>query len=234
MSGSRILLGLLCITLFVSCVQRRPSRRTCQGSLGCIEDSICKYGEQRHDRPKRLKINFPAKKVSDAYKIRELHRALPEEYRDEKHEYNYLYSYYFLNRIHDYDEVGDSMFYPKGDVLRYKLKDVYVLDINGDGLPDLLHYPKYYRAVMFDVEFYDVFIRNNNNTYKIVRFGGYITKAVFTDSGLLDTLETFRGPCCDDDHNFFYQYAFDRNKNDLVLIKADTVLTCQFRSKDKP
>src|SRR5688572_29508708 len=102
-----------------------------------VQDSICKYGK-RYDNPQRIDIHFPAKKVSDSFKIREMHKAIPDSLNNEDNEKSWFYDYYFVRKLLDYDPKGDSTFTPKQDNFLYKLKDTYFFDINGDGLLDFI------------------------------------------------------------------------------------------------
>ena len=194
------------------------------------DDSICKFGK-RYDRPQRKSIDFPAKKVTDRYKIKALHHAVPDSLNNENSSKNWLYNYYFTDKVRDYDENGDSTFSPVTDNLMYKLKDTYFFDINGDGKLDFVHYPKYYRALMLDFDAYEMFLQINDSAYKMITFHGFIIDINFNKDGSLNNMKTYQGPCCDDDHATFYSYIFDRNKNDLVLINKERILTCQLIDK---
>jgi hypothetical protein len=191
-------------------------------------DSICRYGK-KYARPQRTVVRFPAAYLSESYKIRELRKAVPVPSNEGDPESMCLYDYYFVDNIVDYDEKGDSTFIPPGDKVRYKLKDLFFFDVNGDGLLDFIHYPKYYRALAFDVEFYDVFIKKPDGNYKLIRFGGYIVSAEFGRDSSLLALKTYQGICCGGDLSFFRTYEFDTIMNDLVLRSEEKVLGCQLR-----
>jgi len=190
------------------------------------EDSICKSGK-RYKEPQRITINFPAKNVTDKYKISELHKAIPDSLNDENNEKWWFYNYYFNTKVTDYEPKGDSVFTPAGDNLLYKLKDTYFFDINGDGLLDFIHYPEYYRALMADQDIYELFLQVKNGGYKWVTFRGFIVDIYFNTDRTLNKMKTYRGPCCDDNHATFFWYTFDKKSNDLILINKETILTCQ-------
>lgn len=189
------------------------------------EDSICQYGK-KYSRPDRITIDFPSTSVSNQFKIREIHKAIPESLNNENNKGWWLYNYFFVDELKDYDPKSDSTFTPKQDNFIYKLKDTYFLDINGDGRLDFIHYPKYYMAIMRDKDLYEIFIQNPDG-YKWISFEGYIIDITFNEDKTLNSLNTYQPNCCDDNHHFFYWYTFDKSTNDLILTKTDTILTCQ-------
>lgn len=142
-----------------------------------MHDSICKHGK-KYTTPERITINFPAKNVSDEYKIKELHRAIPDSLNNENSKKWWFYQYYFIEKVLEYDDKADSLFNPQQDKLHYKLKDTHFFDINGDGLLDFIHYPKYYRAIMLDRDVYEIFIQQKNG-YKWLSFKGFIMAIKF-------------------------------------------------------
>lgn len=194
-----------------------------------IQDSICKYGK-KYDKPERININFPEKKVSDDYKIKELHRAIPDSLDNEESPNWWYYNYYFGKDLLDYDPIGDSTFTPTQDKLLYKLKDTYFFDMNGDGLLDFIHYPKYYRALMIDSDSYEIFIQQRNG-YKWIKFKGFIIDVAFNKDKTINKMTTFQGFCCDDNQATFYYYTFDKTTNELTLTRTEQILNCQLKNK---
>ncbi len=203
------------------------------------EDSICKFGE-KYIEPIKIEINFPSVINADKYKIKVIKTAIPKSFnviRDTTNDSiglvensrQLLYQYYFKMPIHDYNPKNDSYFTPKINTLKYKLKDMYVFDINGDGKLDLIHYPMYYRNVSTG-NFNDIFLKEGKS-YKVIHFTGFITDIKFNNDKSIDSIETYVGPCCDDNHAFFYSYKFDRNKNDILLVKTIEILICQLTKR---
>lgn len=142
-----------------------------------IQDSICQLGK-KYDTPERIKIRFPEIKVTDDFKINEIHKAIPDSLSNEENEKWWFYDYYFVSRLIDYDSKGDSTFTPTQDNFLYKLKDTYFFDINGDGVLDFIHYPQYYMAIMRDQDTYELFIQLKTG-YKWITFSGFILDIVF-------------------------------------------------------
>jgi hypothetical protein len=206
------------------------------------EDSICRFGK-KYDFPERKTFTFPASDSSAAYKLHELKKAVPaswyvdpdsvpENYvlTDERNLLSRIYQYYFQSDILDFDEKGDSVYKPKVDAMQYKLKDTYVIDINGDGLPDLLHYPKYYRAFFMDADFYDIFLQQKDGSYKMLHFDGYICDISWNQDNTLNSLKTFSKSFYAENHNAaFLWYTFNKNTNQLVLDKEEEVFKCQLK-----
>jgi hypothetical protein len=191
------------------------------------EDSICKYGK-KYVKPERTDIHFPEQKVSDDYKIQELHKAIPDFLNNEDNDKWWFYDYYFVSKLTDYDPIGDSTFTPPGDNFLYKLKDTYFLDFNGDGLLDFIHHPKYYMALMRnDIDAYEIFLKEKSGGYKWITFSGFIYEITFNKDNALQSMKTFQPHCCDDNHEKFYEYTFDKANNNLLLTKTVTILTCQ-------
>jgi len=190
------------------------------------DDSVCRLGKKVL-MPIRQDIHFPAKEVSDNYKIRELHLAIPDSLNNEDNPNYWFYNYYFISKITDYDPKRDSVYSPAGDNLRYKLKDTYFLDFNGDGLLDFIHYPKYYMALMRDIDAYEIFLKQKNGTYKWLSFMGYIYEITFNKDSTLNNFKTFLPHCCDDNHETFNEYKFDKKEDSLVLISSEKILSCQ-------
>ena len=195
-----------------------------------IQDSICKYG-RKYDRPERIDIYFPAKKVSKRYKIKELHKAIPDSLNNEDNDKWWYYDYYFVSKLLDYDPKRDRTFTPRQNNFRYKLKDTYFFDINGDGLLDFVHYPKYYMAIVREVDAYELFIQEKSGGYTWITFWGFIIDITFNKHGSLNRMKTYQGACCDDNQATFYSYTFDKSKNDLALTKREQILTCQLIKK---
>jgi hypothetical protein len=199
------------------------------------QDSICKYGI-KYDEPNRVDIKFPLKKVSTDYKAIELHKAIPDSYNNEddlEHpERWWLYHYYFgLDHLLDYDPKADSVVQLPKKPLFYILNDTYFFDINGDGLLDFIHYPKYYMALMRDLDAYEIFIQQKSGGYKIISFRGFITDIEFNKDSTLNKMTTYQGPCCDDNQCTFYYYTFNKAVNDLTITKAEQIFTCQLKKK---
>jgi hypothetical protein len=199
-------------------------------------DSICIYGK-KYDEPKRLDINFPFKKVSNDYKKNELHRAIPDSFNNEddweRPQRWWLYHYYFgLNHLLDYDPKADRIVHLPKEPLYYILNDTYFFDINGDGLLDFIHYPKYYMALMRDFDVYEIFIQQKSGTYKIISFKGFITEIEFNQDSTLNKMTTYEGPCCDDNQCTFYYYTFNKEVSDLTITKAETIFTCQLKKSE--
>ncbi len=214
---------LYCALLLIACTEKKHVVQRTQMDR---EDSVCKYGK-KYARPARKSITFPAQSVSNSYKVAEIHKAVPDSFENNTKK-EWLYLYYYVDEIRDYDEDDDSTFTVKEDKLQYKLKDLIFVDINGDGLLDIIHYPKYYRAIMFDHDYYDLFIQIKKGKYQLQHFNGYIIDIDFASDNSLVSMKTFQNFCCDDNHTFFFSYLFDKSTNNLVLQRTDTVLTCQF------
>ena len=204
------------------------------------EDSICKFG-RKYEMPLRKSIAFPAGNYNDDYKLKELRKAVPLWWylnedsiekgtvaTGDRNLLSRIYQYYFLSDIVDFDERGDTTFYPEGDKVRYKLKGTYVFDINGDGLPDMIHYPKYYRRNFMDGDFYDIFLQQKDGTYKLLYFDGFICDINFNSDGTLNTIKTFSGSVYFENHNATFKwYTFDKIKNELILTKQEHLYKCQ-------
>ncbi len=188
-----------------------------------LNDSICN-SLTKYEYPKRQAINFPSVDVSDKYKIKELHRAIPKPSRDD---YDGIYDYYFVSHLSDYNPITDSIFPVKSNVTSYKLKDTYFFDINGDGKLDFIHYPLYYKAIWFDRDVYDIFIQTENG-YKRISFNGFIVDIKFNEKGVLSEMKTFQPECCASGFTMFFYYKFDAMKNELLNTKTEKVLNCQF------
>jgi hypothetical protein len=221
----RILLPLFFLISVTLCVgqERIPINKA-------VQDSICQFGK-RYDKPERSDINFPEKQVSDEYKINEIHRAIPDSLSNEDSEKWWFYYYFFDSKVIDYEPLGDSIFTPVQDNFLYKLKDTYFFDINGDGLLDFIHYPKYYMKIARnDIDAYELFLQTKNG-YEWVTFRGFITEIKFNKDGTLDSIITFQGSCCDDIQSFFYYYTFNKSENNLTLTKFERVFNCQFNNK---
>jgi hypothetical protein len=183
-----------------------------------------------YDKPERLTIKFPAVKVSDTYKIKEIHRALPDSLKDKDSRESWLYDYFFRKTLTDFSPKLKRTYIPKQDPFLYKLKDTYFFDVNGDGRLDFIHYPKYYMAIMRDFDMYELYLKTSDG-YKILSFQGYIYKIDFDKGGTLRSMSTFREPCCDESHCIFLNYEFDKTSNSLTLVNTIEVLTCQLRGK---
>jgi hypothetical protein len=197
------------------------------------QDSICKYGK-KYIKPKRLTPHFPAKNVSYEYKLSELHRAIPDSFKNDTTYSNkqWLYDYYFSSdHLIDYDPKKDSIVTLPKERLTYILRDSYFFDMNGDGLLDFIHYPAYYMPIMRDSDEYELFLKQKNGGYKILQIHGFITHLDFNKDGTLHTISSYQGACCNDNHHFFYVYTFDKSTNSLTLTKHEQVLTCQFQKK---
>ena len=204
------------------------------------EDSVCQHGK-KYTMPARKKIPFPAADSSAAYKLRELKKAVQtnwyiapdsvENYTgtlsDQSNLRSRLYQYYFLSNLVDYDEKSDTVFSVKEDSILYKLKDTYVFDINGDGLPDMIHYPKYYRRYFMDGDFYDIIIQQKDG-YKMLIFDGYIVDITFDSDQSLKSLKTFSTSVYAENHSVYFRwYTFDKTKNELVLTRQEDLYKCQ-------
>jgi len=98
--------------------------------------------------------------------------------------------------------------------------------MSGDGLIDFIHYPKYYKALAQDNISYEIFI-NQKSGYKILPFSGYIYDIKFNPDGTLVKFDTFLPHCCDDNHETFNHYRFDKIKSELILDNKEIILTCQ-------
>ena len=195
-----------------------------------VQDSICKYGK-KYEKPERKTINFPSKFVTDEYKIKEIHKAIPDSFASKENNLWWLYDYFFISKLVDYDPISDTTFTPKEDNFLYKLKDTYFFDINGDSLLDFIHYPKYYMTLMRnDIDAYELYLKLPDG-YKLVTFRGYIIDIKYHNDGALAKMTTYQGPCCLDNQSTFYSYSFDRSKNELVLTKTEQILTCQLLKK---
>lgn len=224
MTTRTLILTALFFSTYFCCGQTRISYNK------DLQDSICKFGK-KYDKPERITIKFPEKSVTDDYKIREIHKAIPDSLNNENNEKWWFYDYYFVSKLIDYDPIGDSTFTPKQDNFLYKLKDTYFFDINGDGLLDFIHYPKYYMAIMRnDIDAYELFLQTKTG-YKWVTFRGYIIDITFHKDRTLDKMTTYQGPCCDDNQCTFYSYTFDKIKNDLILTTTEQIFTCQLNRK---
>lgn len=193
------------------------------------EDSLCMYGT-KYDWPERRSIKFPAVNVANSYKIKEIHRALPDSLKNKDNRESWLYNYFFGTTLTDYSDKLKRTFIPKQNSFLYKLKDTYFFDINGDGRLDFIHYPKYYMAIMRDFDTYELYL-NTADGYKIITFHGYIFGIDFDTDGSLRTMSTFQGPCCDDTHCRFMRYKFDKSSHTLTLVNTVEVLTCQLRGE---
>ena len=196
------------------------------------QDSICKDAK-KYDEPQRININFPAKKVSDKYKIKELHKAIPDSLNNEDNPKWWFYNYYFGKDLLDYNPQTDKFFRPSQNNLRYKLKDTHFFDINGDGLLDFIHYPKYYMAISRDRDAYELFIKQKDESYKWVTFHGFIIDIELDKDGSLNKMTTYQGPCCDDNQCTFYYYTFDKINEELSVTRTEQILTCQLIKKNK-
>ncbi len=108
------------------------------------------------------------------------------------------YDYYFIAVLKDYDPKKATWFPIKGTPIKYKLKGIYVLDINLDGKQDLIHVPGNYGA-LYNSEMYfsDLFI-NTDKGYKQIRLSGYIIHFKRNSRKQIVEFTTFINPCCDD------------------------------------
>jgi len=188
-------------------------------------DSICKFGK-KYDEPQRKIILFPSINVSNEYKIEEIHVGVPETFNNDTSSNWWTYHYFYEAEIYDYNPPKDSTFIAKKNLLLYKLKDTFFMDLNGDKKLDYIHYPQFYKAIMLGWDSYDVFIKQEND-YKIISIQGFITDIKFHDDGTLNTLETYQGSCCGANFCTFYKYKFDKNENELILIEKNEILLCQ-------
>lgn len=193
-----------------------------------LYDSICAHGK-KYIEPERKKINFPAKQISVQAKTEAFHKALPDSLNNEENEYWRDYRYYLGDEeIYDYDPAGDSIFLI-GDKFSRILKDTYFFDVNGDGLPDFIHYPMYYKALMYEVDKYEFFIQQKDGGYKIVPFFGYITAIKFHKDGSLDKMTTFVPECCGGNQVCsIHHYAYNRQTNELILTQSQMYFVCQW------
>lgn len=190
-----------------------------------IRDSLCTYGK-KYTEPERKKIDFPAKQVSDDKKLAAFHKALPDSFNNEDNDNWWYYQYYLgEGRLLDYDPIGDSTFVIK-DKQKQILQDTYFFDVNGDGLLDFIHYPKYYKALAHDLENYEIFIQQTDG-FKMLRFSGYIIDIDYNKNGTLNKMTTFFPECCANDQCTFLYYIFDKQNNTLTLINSETLLVCQ-------
>ena len=144
------------------------------------------------------------------------------------HPQHWFYNYYFKEPITDYDPSGDSLIYPEGDPLKYKLDRTYFWDINGDGLIDFLHYTLYYRALIITHDNYEMFLQQPDGTYKMVQFNGYILSIKYNRDKSIKTLKTYVGACCTNRENYYQDYQFNKKKQQLLLTKSTLILSCQF------
>jgi hypothetical protein len=190
-----------------------------------FNDSICN-SLPKYEHPERRAIDFPAIAVSDKYKIKEVHRAMPTPPEDG---YDGVYDYYFTSPLGDYDPISDSIFTVESDVFLYKLKDTYFFDINGDGKLDFIHYPLYYKAIWFDYDVYDIFVKTKKG-YKRIPFNGFIVDINFDEKGVLNEMKTFQPECCASGFAMFFYYKFDAIKNELLNTKTEKIWNCQFNS----
>ncbi len=205
------------------------------------EDSTCRLAPKYHV-PARHKIDFPAADSSDSYKLAELRKAVPERWyfnpdpmdttvalpSDSEWLLSRIYTYYFVSHVIDFDEKGDTMFNPSVDSVLYKLKDTYVFDINGDGLPDMIHYPLYYRLTFMDGDFYDIFLKQKDGNYKLIHFDGYICDITFHPDHTLQSIKTFSESIYAENHEaLFTWYSFDKKLDKLVVDKELPLLKCQ-------
>ncbi|MES2689450.1 MAG: hypothetical protein V4658_03555 [Bacteroidota bacterium] len=192
------------------------------------KDSICRFGP-KYDEPRRKAIPFPAAILTDEYKLKEIKRAVPDSLRDPNNPKHWYYVYFYETEILDFNPKNDSIFTPEADKLQYKLKDTYFFDINGDGLLDIIHYPTYYMAMMLkDFDHYVVFLQTKDG-YEWVHFSGFITNIKFSKKGIIKSMDTYKGACCNNEQCTFYHYTFDKKKNDLLLKKREDILTCQLK-----
>ena len=191
------------------------------------QDSICLTAEKKTE-PKRLPIVFPSVQITDEEKLKALKIAIPDSLSNINHPQHWFFNYYFKEPITDYDPSGDSLTYPEGDPLKYKLDRTYFWDINSDGLIDFLHYTVYYRALLITHDNYELFLLQPNGTYKMVQFNGYILNIKYNRDKSIKTLKTYVGACCTSRENYFQTYLFDKKKQQLVLKKSTLVLSCQY------
>ncbi len=190
-----------------------------------IQDSLCTYGK-KYVEPDRKDIAFPVKQISDDKKLAVFHKAFPDSFNNEGND-NWWYYQYYLGDIEllDYDPIGDSTFVIK-DKQKQILKDTYFFDINGDGLLDFIHYPRYYKTLAYDSESYEIFIQQKRG-FKMLHFVGYIIEIDFNKNGTLNKMTTFLPECCANNQCTFFYYTFDKKNNTLTLDRSETLLVCQ-------
>ncbi len=192
------------------------------------QDSICNKSEKKIE-PKRVAISFPSIEISDADKLKALKIAIPDSLSDLKHPLHWFYNYYFKEPITDYDPTGDSLTYPEGDPMKYKLDHTYFFDINGDGLIDFMHYTLFFRALLITHDNYEIFLQQKDGTYKMIPFNGYILNIKYNRNKSIKTLNTYVGACCTNRENYFQEYQFSKTKYSLLLKKSTLVLSCQYQ-----
>ncbi len=195
------------------------------------QDSICKLSKKMVE-PKRVPIEFPSKQVTDEYKLNALKKAIPDSFCLEGHPKKWFYNYYFKEPVIDYDPLHDSLIYPSGDPLQFKLNNTYFFDINGDGLLDFIHYTTYFRALVLSHDSYEIFIQQKDGYYKWLQFSGFITDIKFNKDNSIKKISTYFGACCTNRENYFNEYQLDKKTNTLVLKKSTMVLTCQYGGSD--
>jgi len=201
-------------------------------------DSICRFGK-KYEQPDRL-AGYPVSiRTSDADKIRLIHEALPDCYNvepdtaDEAQNLRwFVYQYYFVHPVTLYNAKHDKYVHPRVNTLKYKLKDILIADVNGDGLADIIHNPGFYCGISTDFQTFDVFINQGNHTYKMLHHAGYITAFHLNADSTLKSIEAFVTPCCDDDICRFVEYVFDKVKNDFTETD-NRIHDCQLKENKK-
>jgi len=186
-------------------------------------DSVCISGP-KYSEPIRISINFPGKVVTKSFKILQLRNAITKTEEDSE---SGSYYYYFKQKIYDYDTAKKEFFQPNVDPLGYKLKDIFIFDINNDGIDDLIHYPGLYRAAMTDFDGFDIFLREIGGRYIKYNFSGFITEIKFGTSNEIKSFTTYEGPCCDSDTATFRSYSLNTSKDGFKLLNTIGLHLCQ-------
>ena len=209
-----------------------------------MDDSICQFGK-KYDYPKRLFLDSIAVNVSENYKIQEINRAVPKPSEEDTTEENlnelYFYEMMFFDNLEwtdsitiDYRLLSSKEFENADEYYRnfpYTLRDFYFFDVNGDNKLDFIQYPLFHNVHWNDYHWYILFIQTENG-YKRLWFYGFIVDINFKEDGTLNEIKTFQPECCLSGITYFYYYVFDKENNELTLLKKEKVLICQFNGEE--
>ena len=249
MKTAHTILFILIVNFALGQEERWSLTEESLNQLRQMDDSICQFGK-KYDYPKRLFLDSLAVKVSDEYKIQEIHRALPKPSEEDTTEENLnrqaFYDFFFdgfglkwtdedtmnyghfrtIEEFENYTEYDDYCYnYP------YTLKDFYFFDFNGDNQLDFIQYPLFHNRTWYDHHFSLLFIQTENG-YKELFIGGFIVDINFHKDGTLNEIKTFQPECCLSGRTYFYYYVFDKEENELTLVKKEKVLICQFNGEE--
>jgi hypothetical protein len=210
------------------------------------QDSICKFGK-KYDRPKRTKIVFPAQNVSEEYKKKEFHKAIPESYKTDEelapeNRYHLLLANYYLSKdtLSYWDAAAENFIKLPKKRLFYILRDSYFFDVDGDSLLDFIHYPSVhdskgfddYKSSHYDYQEYNIFLQQKNGSYKWLSFYGFIIDINFNNDKTLKSIKTYHPRWGGGDESDFAYYTFDRKKRKLTETRRERILECQYKTSE--